>query len=263
MNKLWVRLQHQGHSREREKREMERRDLRILVGTNLVRLSQLDGVDLDMYRKIILPSVLEQVVNCRDVIAQEYLMEVVIQVFTDDFHLHTLTPFLGACAQLHPRVNIKGIVIALIDRLAAYAVREAESEDPEEKRRDEEEAARRLAEKVKGARGKGKNVEEGEKNAPSPAAKPVEADVWGATTDTTSTTPVTENLSGESSKSPVGEKLGESPAPTPAQMEKEETAKKFRGIPEDVKLFEVFWQQVVELIKVRIAKIIEDATDVL
>jgi len=80
MNKLWVRLQHQGHSREREKREHERRDLRILVGTNLVRLSQLDGVDLDMYQQTILPSILEQVVNCKDVIAQEYLMEVVIQV---------------------------------------------------------------------------------------------------------------------------------------------------------------------------------------
>ena len=80
MNKLWVRLQHQGHSRDREKREMERRELRILVGTNLVRLSQLEGVDLDMYQKTILPSILEQVVNCKDVIAQEYLMEVVIQV---------------------------------------------------------------------------------------------------------------------------------------------------------------------------------------
>ena len=80
MNKLWVRLQHQGHSRDREKREMERRDLRILVGTNLVRLSQLDGVDLEMYQTNILPAILEQVVNCKDVIAQEYLMEVVIQV---------------------------------------------------------------------------------------------------------------------------------------------------------------------------------------
>ena len=80
MNKLWVRLQHQGHSRDREKREIERKELRILVGTNLVRLSQLDGVDFDMYEKNILPSILEQVVNCKDVIAQEYLMEVVIQV---------------------------------------------------------------------------------------------------------------------------------------------------------------------------------------
>jgi len=82
MNKLWVRLQHQGHSRDREKREMERRELRILVGTNLVRLSQLEGVDLEMYQTQILPSILEQVVNCKDIIAQEYLMEVVIQVIT-------------------------------------------------------------------------------------------------------------------------------------------------------------------------------------
>lgn len=52
MNKLWVRLQHQGHSRDREKREAERKELRILVGTNLVRLSQLDGVDLKIYQKV-------------------------------------------------------------------------------------------------------------------------------------------------------------------------------------------------------------------
>lgn len=80
MNKLWVRLQHSGLSRDRDRRELERRELRILVGTNLVRLSQLEGVDLEMYRRVILPSILEQVVNCKDVIAQEYLMEVVIQV---------------------------------------------------------------------------------------------------------------------------------------------------------------------------------------
>lgn len=59
---------------------MERKDLRILVGTNLVRLSQLEGVDLDMYQEHILPNILQQVVSCKDVIAQEYLMEVVIQV---------------------------------------------------------------------------------------------------------------------------------------------------------------------------------------
>ena len=52
MNKLWVRLQHQGHSRDREKREMERKELKILVGTNLVRLSQLEGVDLLLYQKV-------------------------------------------------------------------------------------------------------------------------------------------------------------------------------------------------------------------
>jgi len=52
MNKLWVRMQHQGHTRDREKREQERRELRILVGTNLVRLSQLESVDMEKYKKV-------------------------------------------------------------------------------------------------------------------------------------------------------------------------------------------------------------------
>lgn len=52
MNKLWVKFQHQGHSRERAKREEERTELKILVGTNLVRLSQLEGIDLHMYKTV-------------------------------------------------------------------------------------------------------------------------------------------------------------------------------------------------------------------
>ena len=55
-------------------------ELRILVGTNLVRLSQLENVEVDTYKRIVLPGILEQVVSCRDAIAQEYLMECIIQV---------------------------------------------------------------------------------------------------------------------------------------------------------------------------------------
>ena len=133
MNKLWVRLQHQGVSKERERREKERKELRILVGTNLVRLSQLDGVDLEMYQKVceagwyfasrpsvptagltpwwcvrrrrrprpqtVLPSILEQVVNCRDAMAQEYLMEVIIQV----------RAWVGPCARVRGRGTFRGL----------------------------------------------------------------------------------------------------------------------------------------------------------
>lgn len=100
MNKLWVRMQHQGHSSEKQRREKEREELKILVGTNLVRLSQLEAATLDTYQRLILPGILEQVVSCRDAIAQEYLMECIIQVFPDEFHLQTLDPFLKSCAQL-------------------------------------------------------------------------------------------------------------------------------------------------------------------
>ncbi|RZF33303.1 hypothetical protein LSTR_LSTR007648 [Laodelphax striatellus] len=123
MNKLWVRMQHQGHSRDKERREREREELRILVGTNLVRLSQLESINLDKYRKLVLPGILEQVVSCRDAIAQEYLMECIIQVFPDEFHLATLNAFLKSCAELQPGVNVKNVVISLIDRLATYSQR--------------------------------------------------------------------------------------------------------------------------------------------
>ncbi|KAL3108030.1 hypothetical protein niasHT_018192 [Heterodera trifolii] len=107
MNKLWVRMQFQGPSREREKREKERRELRILVGTNLVRLSQLQNLNLNSYRKVVLPGILEQSVSCKEPISQEYLMECVIQVFPDHFHLSTLNEFLDACTELHADVKVK------------------------------------------------------------------------------------------------------------------------------------------------------------
>lgn len=124
MNKLWVRIQHQGHSRERDRKEKDRQDLRLLVGTNLVRLSQLEGVDVDCYKDTVLPSVLEQIVSSRDAIAQEYLMECLIQVFPDEFHLATLKPFFNSCALLMDRVNVKNIVTALIEKLSASKLEE-------------------------------------------------------------------------------------------------------------------------------------------
>lgn len=125
MNKLWVRIQHQGHSRERDRKEKDRQDLRLLVGTNLVRLSQLEGVDVDCYKETVLPSVLEQIVSSRDAIAQEYLMECLIQVFPDEFHLATLIPFFSSCALLKARVNVKNIATALIEKLSTSKI-----EDP-------------------------------------------------------------------------------------------------------------------------------------
>lgn len=124
MNKLWVRIQHQGHSREKDRKERDRQDLRLLVGTNLVRLSQLDGVDIDCYKETVLPSLLEQIVSSRDAIAQEYLMECLIQVFPDEFHLATMKPFFNSCASLMNKVNVRYIVTALIDKLAASNIQE-------------------------------------------------------------------------------------------------------------------------------------------
>ena len=95
-----------------------------------------------------LPRILTQIVQCRDRIAQQYLMEIIIQVpshypslssssstspsfplplphsfpkvFSDDFHLRTLDQLLAACLQLVEDVDVAAIVAALIQRLAKY-----------------------------------------------------------------------------------------------------------------------------------------------
>eukprot|EP00033_Pygsuia_biforma_P002629 GCRY01002909.1.p1 GENE.GCRY01002909.1~~GCRY01002909.1.p1 ORF type:complete len:796 (+),score=300.60 GCRY01002909.1:168-2555(+) len=131
MNKLWVRLQHQGTARDREIRERERQQLKVLVGTNLVRLSRLEGLDSELYKNTVFPSLMEQVVTCKDTMAQEYLMESVIQAFPDELHLETLSSILETIGAVENGVNVRHLVVSLINRLAQYAQRE-DSNIPEE-----------------------------------------------------------------------------------------------------------------------------------
>ncbi|KAI3500870.1 hypothetical protein L1887_36696 [Cichorium endivia] len=63
----------------------------------------------------------KNVVICKDDLAQYYLMDCLIQVFPDEYHLQTLETLLGACPQLQPTVDIKTILSQLMERLSSYA----------------------------------------------------------------------------------------------------------------------------------------------
>jgi len=121
MNRLWVRMQHTGTVRDKTKREKERSDLKVTVGENIVRLSNLQGVNLELYQSVVLPRIIEIVTSSKDAISQQYLMDCIIQAFPDDYHLHTLELLLEACTQLQPAVEIKGIFINLLTRIADFA----------------------------------------------------------------------------------------------------------------------------------------------
>ncbi|KAI9796259.1 MAG: Vacuolar protein sorting-associated protein 35 [Piccolia ochrophora] len=230
MNKLWVRLQHQGHSREREQRTKERQELQLLVGSNLVRLSQL--VDLETYQNVILQPLLEQVVQCRDVLAQEYLLEVVTQVFPDEYHLHTLDQFLSATARLNPHVNVKAIVIGLMDRLSAYAARESESEPTESRKENEQKAVENLMEKLRISQ---ESKSAGQKPEDAEGGQPDSTQANGTTSD--------------GPKSKDQEPASEGAAETTNDDGEEKAVEKNRGIPENVKLYEIFYDQVVNLVQ--------------
>lgn len=232
MNKLWVRLQHQGHSRERDLRTQERKELQLLVGNNLVRLSQL--VDLDTYKNVILQPLLEQVVQCRDVLAQEYLLEVITQVFPDEYHLHTLDQFLAAVSRLNPHVNVKTIVIALMDRLSSYAARESEAVPVENRQKIEEDAIAKLLERVKIGQ---------EKKAEGP--EPAPADNKDGQPATNGEAPP----KAADAESTISEAETKAEEPVNDTDEIDRTnGKKNKGIPEDIKLYEIFFEQVMNLV---------------
>lgn len=129
----------------------------------------------------------------------------------------------------------------MIDRLAAYAAREAESEDPEETKRQEEAAARRLAEKVKIQKAK---LRANTSTAGSDGLQNVDVDIWS------SELPSPTSVLAKDTEGP-GQAAQDANGESPNDEKGDAAVRKFRGIPENVKLFEVFWQQIVELIKVR------------
>lgn len=78
MNRLWVRLQHLSSNRDKDHREVERNELRVTVGENIIRLGNLEGLTYDIYKTVVLPKILEIIVICKDTMAQQYLMDCII-----------------------------------------------------------------------------------------------------------------------------------------------------------------------------------------
>lgn len=119
---------------------------------------------------------------------------------------------------------------------------EAESEDPEVIKKQEEAAAKRLAEKVKSQ--KAKVRQNGGHQASSQGSTLELSNAWAIPTPPIAITTV---------ESAEPEKLSESEltsASSESKGKEKEGPRKFRGIPEDVQLFEMFWGQVVQLIQV-------------
>ncbi len=118
-NKLWARLHHRNKI-NKSKNENIRKDLRLLVGTNLVRLSRLEGVTARMYKDVILPKVMEDILSSRDTVSQSYLMDCLIQVFPDSFHIYAVESFLNGVVLLKEKVKVRMIMESFLHRVGEY-----------------------------------------------------------------------------------------------------------------------------------------------
>lgn len=123
-----------------------------------------------------------------------------------------------------------------MDRLSSYAQREAESESPEQRKKTEEESIAQLMEQMRIAK---------EKKAAEPESAPAQQN--GDAEEPSETQPSTEEDSEEASKpAETSAENDETPA-----TETDGDIEKRRGIPNNVKLFEIFHEQVQTLVKMQ------------
>lgn len=120
MNRLWIRLSTGCTGNERLLREKERNELKVLVGENITRLSSLQGLTLQIYQEEVLPKIINILLDSKDQLSQQYLMECIIHAFSDDYNIQCMSTILDTCTKLVPTVDIKSLFIALMEKLAKF-----------------------------------------------------------------------------------------------------------------------------------------------
>jgi vacuolar protein sorting-associated protein 35 len=120
MNRLWIRLSTGCTGNDRLMREKERNELKVLVGENITRLASLQGLTLEIYREEVLPKIITNLLESKDQLSQQYLMECIIHAFPDDYNINCMNTILDTCTKLVPTVDIKSLFIALMEKLAKF-----------------------------------------------------------------------------------------------------------------------------------------------
>ena len=125
MTRLWRRLSDNTMGEEKLLRDRERVDLKILIGENINRLSSLEGLTCDLYKDKILPKLIDIIfdkanTNKADPLAQQYIMECIIQAFPDEYNVNCMDGILKTATQLDETVDIKSLFIILMEKLSRY-----------------------------------------------------------------------------------------------------------------------------------------------
>ena len=98
----------------------EREQLKILIGENITRLSSLNCVNVEVYQKKVLPKIIEILLESKDSLSQQYLLECVVHAFPDEHNIACMNMLLETCSKLQSNVDVKTIFISLMQKLAKY-----------------------------------------------------------------------------------------------------------------------------------------------
>ena len=127
MNGLWIRITNNNSiigvdedSTDIVSSLKEREQLKILIGENITRLSSLNCVNVELYQKKVLPKIIEILLESKDSLSQQYLLECVVHAFPDEHNIACMNMLLDTCSKLQSNVDVKTIFISLMQKLAKY-----------------------------------------------------------------------------------------------------------------------------------------------
>ena len=128
MNGLWIRITNnnsiingeEDNSTDIVSSLKEREQLKILIGENITRLSSLNCVDVELYQKKVLPKIIEILLESKDSLSQQYILECVVHAFPDEHNIACMNMLLETCSKLQSNVDVKSIFISLMQKLAKY-----------------------------------------------------------------------------------------------------------------------------------------------
>ena len=80
----------------------------------------MDGLDLDLYQMEILPKIVEILLESKDQLSQQYLMECIIHAFPDEYNIQCMKLILETMSKLTQGVDVISLYIALMDKLAKF-----------------------------------------------------------------------------------------------------------------------------------------------
>ena len=120
MNRLWIRLLVGVKGQAKIERQKEREELKILVGESISKLSSLESLSQDIYEQQILPKLLKIIIDSKDSLSQQYLMECIIHSFPNSYNIKCIEMILETMTKLVEGVDISTLFMSLMRKIGKY-----------------------------------------------------------------------------------------------------------------------------------------------
>ena len=132
MNILWIRMSLNASIDEISAFIKERLDIKTLIKDVIEIISKLEGINIDLYEKEILPKLVDIVFMYDDYLSQEFILECIFNLFPENYNIKCLDFLLLTLSKLVQGVNIKKLFVNILEKMNRFYKENIDKEKNEE-----------------------------------------------------------------------------------------------------------------------------------